>query len=214
MELPSDKIIIGLTGGIGCGKSTVVDVFKNKFSDKYFFLCADELCHEVYYDYATELNKNFIKHWNESFINEEGVINRKDIANKIFANENYLSELSFLSAVLNPYIFKKAQERIATASQKFIIFDIPLLFESNLETYFEAVIGVWCSKEKQNQRLLKRGYSKTEVEFRKKAQLSADIKLELADYAIINNGSLNELVEQCKIIDKKLRVKYDRKKTK
>ena len=214
MKFPKDKVVIGLTGGIGCGKSTFLNVFKNNFGKNYFFLCADKICHEVYNKRGNELNKEYKKHWGEYFLNSDGTINRKEVANKIFQGENIIEELAWLNNVLHPFIFKEAQILIEQTEAKFILFDIPLLFECNLEKYFDETISVWSENKLQNKRLKERGYSEKEIIFRKSVQFEAKEKLERADYGVINNGSLDELVEQGKIIDKKLRVKYDRKKTK
>ncbi len=214
MEFPKNKVIIGLTGGIGCGKSTVLDIFQNELPNHYFCLCADDLCHNVYKLKSDELNEFFEKRWGQSFLDKNGIIRRGEVAKTIFNKKYFSNELNWLGNILHPFIFEEAQKQIVNTTGNFIIFDIPLLYESNLEKYFSDIIGVWSDNNTQEKRLLIRGYSSVEMAVRKSAQLPAVEKLERADYGIINNGSLNELIEQCKIIDKKLRVKYDRKKTK
>ena len=214
MRFPKDKVVIGITGGIGCGKSTLLNIFKNKLQYEYFCLCADDICHRIYAKKGNELNKYFSEHWGENFLNQNGLIDRKRVATKIFNARNYKKELIWLNDILHPYIFAEAQNIIKNTNLKFIIFDIPLLFECKLEKNFNDTICIWSDNKLQNERLIDRGYSKEEIIFRKSVQLPAREKLERANYGIINNGSLNELVKQCKLIDKKLRVKYDRKKTK
>ncbi len=214
MEFPQNKVVIGLTGGIGCGKSTVLNIFQNELPNRYFCLCADDLCHDVYKRKANELNEFFEKRWGQNFLDKNGIIKRGKVAKTIFNKEDFSNELNWLGDLLHPFIFEEALKQIVNTTENFIIFDIPLLYESNLEKHFSDIIGVWSDNKTQEKRLLKRGYSSVEIAVRKKVQLPTVEKLERADYGIINNGSLNELIEQCKIIDKKLRVKYDRKKTK
>lgn len=193
----SFKFIFGLSGGIGCGKSTALKIFSELGC---IVMESDKLCHELYADIGvngTNFRKNIMSRWAERIISDSQ-IDRKKIAQIVFNNKN---ELEWLNSIVHPYIFNKAYEIIASSDRKsVVIFDIPLLFELGIEKEFCSTITIWTNRELQIKRLKERNWTDNEIKARLGSQLSPDIKLEKATFGIINTGDLNLLHKQCKQI--------------
>jgi dephospho-CoA kinase len=186
------KNVFALTGGIGCGKSTVLSLF-GKIG--CYVIDSDKICHSLY----TKRNfaNSLIKRWG-TLIVTEGKINREKVATIVFKNN---TELEWLNNMVHPEVFKYATETIENCKKEIVLFDIPLLFELKLENFFKATLAVWTNMKKQYERLkIKNNWSDQEIESRLGAQLSPGIKLEKAVYGIINTGSLDFLEIQCKKI--------------
>jgi len=189
-----NKNIIGLTGGIGCGKSTAAKIFRSLNCE---ILDADSICHELYNDPDGPVTKAIAERWGTKVF-RSNLADRKKIADLVF---NDKKELLWLNSILHPLIFEKAYEISEHVIDKeLIIFDVPLLFEVKWEKYFSHIITIWSPKEIQLERLRQRNWSDKEIKARIASQISADEKLERADFGIINNGSLDLLIKQCKYI--------------
>lgn len=191
------KLAVGLSGGIGCGKSTALKIFSELGCE---VIEADKLCHELYSDEGlngSSFRENITHRWNQR-IYTEAKIDRKKIAQIVFNDKD---ELDWLNSIVHPYIFNKAHETIASSDRKsVIIFDIPLLFELGIEKEFCATITIWTNRDLQIRRLRERNWTNNEIKVRLDSQLSPDIKLEKATFGIINTGDLSLLQEQCKQI--------------
>ena len=198
-------MIAGLTGGIGCGKSTVSSLFAKL---DWLVLSADTICHDIYASKNTELYSAIANRWGSEVFLKNGLIDNKAIA-KIVFNEN--TELNWLNQQLHPHIKARANDFICKNRHNTnIIFEIPLLFEVNWDTFTDTVITVWTAADIVLERLALRGLSIEEATARIKHQIDQKDNLSKADFGLINNGSIENLFEQCKIIDKKLK-KYNKK---
>ena len=206
MMLQSNKFIAGLTGGMGCGKSTVLKMLAEL---NWLCLDADKICHQIYYEEKDYLAFQFSERWNDYFLDETGQLARHKVARIVFGSK---SELEWLHGILHPMIFNRAAACIENSSECFVVFDIPLLFEVGWEKYFNLNIAVWAPEEKQLQMLIDRGHSLEDIRLRLSCQLPAAEKLERADYGLINAASIDDLRKQCINLDKKIRVDYDRRK--
>ncbi|MCF7790845.1 MAG: dephospho-CoA kinase [Victivallales bacterium] len=197
--MASNYLKIGLTGGIGCGKSTVSDFYK---SLNCIIVDTDKICHEIY-TADPGFKKEVFRQWGDKVLDENNEILRKEIAKIVF---NDKKELKWLNNLIHPLILEKAESKVKNASSEFnfIIFDVPLLYEVGWEDLFEKVISVWSPQYLQQKRLRNRNWSIREIDNRIRVQYSNDYKLAKADYGIINSGSLNLLKQQCKFIFKKL----------
>lgn len=191
------KIAVGLSGGIGCGKSTALKIFSKLGCT---VIESDKLCHELYSDEGlngADFRKDITDRWAQR-IQTDGKIDRKKIAQIVFNDRN---ELEWLNSIVHPYIFAKAYESMASSDRKsIVIFDVPLLFELRIEKKFCATITIWTNRGLQIKRLRERNWTENEIEVRLESQLSPDIKLERATFGIINTGDLSLLQEQCKQI--------------
>ena len=197
-------MISALTGSIGSGKSTVLEMFSRM---GWFTLSADRICHDIYNSGDLEFNAAIAERWGADIIKDDGTADRKKIAAIVF---NDKKELSWLNSVLHPIIMEKAADLVSRVDNDFVLFEVPLLYEAGMEDKFDAVICVWTSAASQHKRLQERGFDEKDIRLRMNNQLSSDVKLEKADYGLINEGCVELLNEQCIILNHQIREEYGR----
>jgi dephospho-CoA kinase len=190
-EIEGEPLLIGLTGGIGSGKSTVAQVFE----DAGFPVINADVEARFIMEHDPLVKERLIQRFGESTYTKEGIIHTDYLASLVFEDDNNKSLLD-LNSIVHPalldHIFAKAGE-LADLNDVVII-DIALLFESNLEDGFDYVIGVITNSELRYERLIKgRGMTKSQIEGRIKSQVSDEILKEHCDFLIENNGSKEEL---------------------
>lgn len=180
-------MIVGLTGGIASGKSTVAEFFRQKGIP---VVDADEISHAV-----TEPDAEGAKAIEENFGNEMFVskcLDRKKLAAYCFANKERTEKLN---SVLHPIIIKemlRQTEEYEKAGAKTVIWDVPLLFETGLDRYCNKIIAVVCNENTRILRAQKRSdISAEEVKKRISRQMSDGERRKRADY-IIDNGKSKE----------------------
>jgi dephospho-CoA kinase len=192
-------MFVGLTGGIGCGKTTALEFFS---SLDWKTLDADNICHEIYGDVKSGFPETLRKRWGTAVFSKDGTLDRKRIAQIVF---NDSDELFWLNGLLHPEVLRRSRGLLEKSRNKYVIFAVPLLYEVKWEREFDLTVAVWADRETQYERLRKRGWSGKEIEGRCNSQISPERKMELADYALINNGSRNFLFEQCKELNNQIR---------
>lgn len=191
-------MLVGLTGGIGCGKTTVLKCFSRL---NWKTLDADTICHSLYENKTGEIFSAIYKRWGKCVIQKDGTADRKKIAEIVF-NDNH--ELIWLNSLLHPKVLETAK-KTAWESKEDVIFDVPLLFEANWENEFDVTIAVWTAKKIQRKRLLKKGWDSAEINRRINSQMPAEEKLEKADLGLINNSSHSLLFEQCEKLSRQIK---------
>ena len=192
---------IGLTGGPGCGKSAVRKIFSG--FDGWCCFDADAVCHEIYEEKNSPFTKLLVSRWGKEVIGENDLLDRKVIAEKIFDNE---IERQWLNSILHPEILMRIEKASAALQNiRFVMVEASLLFETDWAGKMDRIIAVWSAPEIQMKRLLERGWTEGHARKRIASQISADKKLEMADFGIINNGSLEALYEQCLQLDRNLK---------
>jgi dephospho-CoA kinase len=188
-EIPT-VIKIGLTGGIGTGKSTALDVFSE-------LGCVVQDCDLVVAEiYASddEFKKDLLNHFGESVFTD-GEPDKKHIAEIVFQNS---SELEWLNKQLHGRVRTTINNRLQ--ENKINIVAVPLLHESEWHKSFTKSICVWCPDKLRLKRLLGRGLSHEESLRRIKTQMPQDEKLQRSDFALINDMSIDYLRKQCQQI--------------
>ncbi len=194
-------MILGLTGGIACGKTTISNIFKQlgvKVID------ADKVAREVIElpEIVNQIKKNY---GDEVFIN--GKLDRKKLREIIFNDKEKIMKLN---SIIHPKvidIFKEEYNK-NKFSDEIIVFDIPLLFEVGLEKYCNKTIVVYVNEEIQIKRVMER--DKSSRELAKKiidAQMELSKKIKMADYAIENNSTISELEKKVKNIIESIHIK-------
>lgn len=182
-------MIIGITGSIACGKSTVSNYLKSK---GYIVIDADKIGHEALDDdYVKE--KLILAFGNE--ILEDNKINRQKLGELVFGNS---SNLNVLNSIIHPEIRKKILEKIDKNNDKELIFiDVALLFEAKFDDLVDKIIVVYVDKNTQLTRLMKRNsISKKEALSRIVSQMSPIEKAKLGDYTVNNNLDVINTYEQ------------------
>lgn len=182
-------MIIGITGSIACGKSTISNYLKSK---GYIVIDADKIGHEALDDdYVKE--KLILAFGNE--ILEDNKINRQKLGELVFGNS---SNLNVLNSIIHPEIRKKILEKIDKNNDKELIFiDVALLFEAKFDDLVDKIIVVYVDKNTQLTRLMKRNsISKKEALSRIVSQMSPIEKAKLGDYTVNNNFDVINTYEQ------------------
>ena len=179
-------MLIALTGGIGAGKSTVLDIFESLGAS---VADTDLIVHNIY-EKDEQLHAELRNRWGEKVF-KNSKPHRRSIAEIVFQNKQ---ELEWLNSVIHPLVKLHIH---AQQNRRISMIAVPLLYEVNWQTEFNKVISVWCEPELQNKRLQSRGWSQEEIKSRLKAQMNQDEKLKRSDYGIINNWSKDFLKNQC-----------------
>ena len=182
-------MIIGITGSIACGKSTVSGYLKSK---DYVVIDADKIGHEALdSDYIKE--KLILTFGND--ILENNKINRRKLGELVFGNSN---NLNILNSIIHPEIRRRILEEIdKNNDQEFIFIDVALLFEAKFDDLVDKIIVVYVDKNTQLTRLMKRNsISEKEALSRIVSQMSPLEKAKLGDYTINNNLDVINTYEQ------------------
>ncbi|SDZ12598.1 dephospho-CoA kinase [Thermoactinomyces sp. DSM 45892] len=178
-------MIIGLTGGIATGKSTVSKMFQERGAK---IIDADQIARLVV-EPETEGLQQVVAAFGEGVLDSQGRLNRKALADIIFHNPNARQRLN---TILHPLIRTEMKRQTAEFQREnveaVIIWDVPLLFESGLTQLVEKVIVVYIPESLQIMRLMERDQlSEREAKARLGAQLSIEEKKKMADFVIDNS---------------------------
>lgn len=180
-------MIVGLTGGIASGKSTVSNYFREFGAE---VLDADVVAKEL-----SEKEENvakIIEIFGNEILDENGNISRKKMRERAFLEKDKLKQLNELLHPQVIEVFKNKKEN--TKEDEIVIFDIPLLFEAGMENLCDTVIVVYISKRVQLERMMKRDRHGIDLAERIiESQMSMSDKIDKADIIINNNCTLEDL---------------------
>ena len=180
-------MVIGLTGGIGCGKSAAAACFA-EFG--FNVVDADLLARQVLESAACV--RALRGRWGDACVGTDGLPDRRWIASKVFAEP---AELAFLEGLTHPEVARLRRLAVADASVHHVV-EIPLLFEKNLTDGFAMIVCVACSEEVRRDRLQKKGLSAEEISRRINSQMTLSEKVKRSDVVVWNDGSVEFLKEQ------------------
>lgn len=176
-------MILGLTGGIGCGKSTAAQKF---VALGFHLVDSDALIrNRVLQDPA--VIRQICARYGDAILLPDGRVDRSVLAARVFGDDR---ERVWLEGLTHPILFGIWREELALAAVRRWIFEVPLLFEQGLENWFDFTICVACSSHQQIVRLEQRGLSRGLAEQRIAKQLPLARKVELADKVLWNDGTL------------------------
>ena len=195
-------IIVGLTGSVGTGKSTVTNFFRQMGA---YVIDWDELAREVVHPHSKAW-KEIVEYFGKDFLNEDLTINRQKLAEIVFSDKEKVTKLN---QMVHPEVFKE-DERITNEIKSLdpdalIIKDIPLLFELTRPVLVDKIVVVSASEQTQLRRLEEKGMSREDVQSRIRSQLPLEGKIKSADFVINNDGSLEETKRQVEEIYSLLR---------
>lgn len=192
-------MIVGLTGGIASGKSTVSNLFR-KYGIE--IVDADKVAKEV--SEKKESIEKISNIFGKDILDSDGKIVREKLREKAFKNRELLQELN---KIIHPQVmeyFKRKKEE--NSKDEILIFDIPLLYETKMEYLCDKIIVVGVDVQKQIRRVVARDGSSEELA--KKIifnQMPLDEKIKKADIVIMNDGTLDELEEKVMKIYRELK---------
>lgn len=185
--------ILGLTGGIATGKSTVSRYF---FEKGYAVVDADVVARRVV-EPGTEGLANIVAQFGTEIIQTDGTLNREKLGAMIFADAKKRETLNSLLSDLIRRAIMADTATLVNANQPLIVLDIPLLYEAGYETHCDAVMVVYTTEEVQRKRLMGRNnLSEEEALNHIASQEPIEAKKNRADIVIDNNGTLNDTYEQ------------------
>ena len=186
------KVVIGLTGGIGTGKSTVSQILKEK---NFPVIDLDIISHEVikFPKVVEKIVENFGKEVLEYNNTGNWIVSREKLGRVIFGNRE---KRLILNSIMHPEILRIMREKILECKKenKIIFVEIQLLFEVQWEKEFDYILLVSVEKETQIKRILSRdNRSKEEALSIINSQMSLDEKKKRSDYVIENDGNIQDL---------------------
>ncbi len=184
-------VLIGITGSIGSGKSTVAALI----AQQYQVVNADSVANEIL---DTPSCQSAIKErWGEDIL-KDSKADRKAIADIVFNNP---SELLFLNQLVHPLVLEQFEQIVRASKEKYIFFEVPLLFEAGLRECFDFVLLISAGQEIRLQRVLKRGnQSEDEIRGRMAAQMNDEEKVGHSDLIIHNESDILHLSSQVSIL--------------
>lgn len=185
---------IGLTGGIATGKSTVAKLLTDRGA---ILIDLDGIAREVVEPGQPSLLA-IAERFGQTVIQADGTLDRKKLGSIVFADA---AERKALEAITHPAIRAVMKRRMAEHESRYpdklVVVDVPLLFESKLESYFERIMVVYVPRDAQLRRLMERDkLTAEEAEKRLNAQMDIEDKRLKADILIDNGGSLANTTEQ------------------
>ncbi|KAF5101833.1 hypothetical protein D0Z00_000695 [Geotrichum galactomycetum] len=191
-------IILGLTGGIATGKSTVSTRLRTQHN--LTIVDADIIARMVV-EPGTTAYKKIVAHFGPTtpdLLHDDGSLNRPALGRAVFGNE---PERLFLNSVVHPAVRKEMLKQAIMAyirGSDIVVLDIPLLFESKLDRFCTTTVVVSCNEEQELARLLARDSHLTEEDARKRiaSQMALEEKRTRAGHVIDNSGTLDELYAQ------------------
>lgn len=180
-------MIVGLTGGIGSGKSAVAALFRDLGVN---IIDADQIAHELMSPDQPSTAK-IIEHFGPTILNKEGSINRSKLRSLIFES---MDERRWLEALLHPLIKTEILGRANMATDPYVIVEIPLLIEAHFLDIVDRVLVVDCSESTQLDRVARRdAIPRDDIQLIIKAQADRETRLSNATDIIDNEGSLDLL---------------------
>jgi dephospho-CoA kinase len=180
---------VGLTGGIGCGKSTVVGLFKQA---GWQTIESDAIVRTLLAD-EVDVQSRLRERWGAAVFGEDGSVDRKAVAKRVFSDPE---ALKWLEDLLHPLVRERWEAAVAGGSPGHWLVEIPLLFEKRLETRFDLTVCVESPPDVVENRMVARGYTEAEIAQRRERQMPLEEKIKRADHLISNAGSLEFLKQQ------------------
>ena len=184
-------MVLGLTGGIGSGKSTVASLFQNLGAE---IVDADALVHSILD--RPSVRKKLVSTWGKE-IEHRGTILRPVLAQMAFQSENSVRKLN---EIIHPIVRKEVGKAIRGSKSRLIVLDAPLLLEVGADQDCDYVLFVNAPRDLRMKRVKKRGWAPAELRQREKYHWPMKEKRKKADFVIQNRGSRAALLRQVKAL--------------
>jgi dephospho-CoA kinase len=182
--------LIGLTGGIASGKSTVSRLLASFGAET---IDADEVARDVVIQGSDGLDA-IVAEFGAGVLTSDGVLDRQELGRVVFADPN---KRKILEAILHPLIRARTYQLISESSGEIVVYAVPLLVEAKVDYPFDMIVTVEASPEIQVERMMKsRGLSRQEASSRLASQASKAERVKLADVTIDSSGTHTQLEEQ------------------
>ncbi len=191
-------MIVGLTGGIGSGKSVAGDFFIELGID---VIDADHVSKNILDDNESA-KKLFLEHFGEKFIDKNNNVDRALLTDEIFKNED---KKEALESIIHPLVREEIFNFIENSNSVYKIIMVPLIYETNSQDFYDKIVVVDCKEENQIIRASKRdNKTKNDIINIMKNQASSNERMSIADEVIKNDSSLDDLKKQVIKVHQKL----------
>ena len=184
----SKKIVLGLTGGIACGKSTACKFFNNL---GWASISTDQFVEDLM-KRDDEVISEIKNRWGSDVLNNSE-LDKKKIGGIVFSDAN---EKTWLEKILHPKVRVNWKKWLKESEARLNVIEIPLLFENDLSSHFDFTVCVYSSEKIQMKRLLDRGLTNEESNARIGSQLPITKKSQLADFVVLGEASFIFLERQ------------------
>src|SRR3989338_4830716 len=193
------KVILGITGSFGSGKSTVAGFFKVL---GVRVIDADRIAHSIAGP-KTRIHRRIIRCFGKGIMKEDKNIDRHKLAQIVFANRSALKKLN---KVMHPEIIRVMKDGIANSRERLVVLDAPLLIEAGLKDTGDKLIVVKINQKQQIERMIKKtSLSKNDILKRIRSQMPLSMKLRGADFIIDNSGTIDQTKKQVEKIYRKVK---------
>ncbi|MFQ5753149.1 MAG: dephospho-CoA kinase, partial [bacterium] len=190
-------LLFGVTGGIGCGKTTVCNFLKEK---GVCMIAADPLAQDLT-NRVPEIRQALTDEFGTNIYAKNGQLNKQKLSQLVFSD---VKARQRINQIIHPHVLRwiqKESERLKKENQKLVGVEAALIYESKMESMLQAVVVVSAPLAKRMQWLQHRNnLSKEEILKRIDSQMSLSEKIELADYVIENDGSLQDLSNKVDVL--------------
>ena len=183
-------MVVGLTGGIGSGKSSAANIFKEFGID---CIDADNVAKNIL-DLNENARKLFINEFGDKYVDKDNKINREILREDIF---NDKSKIEKLESIIHPKVRDEIFKFIENSSSIYTIVDVPLIFETNSKDFYDKIVLVDCETNTQISRASQRDNRSNESIMKIiKNQATREQRLSIADYVISNNSTFENLKKE------------------
>ena len=198
---------VGLTGSIGCGKSSLSNILKKHDIP---IIDADIKGREIYEN--KELLRDIEKSFGSSVINKDGTLNRKNLGKIVFNDDYKLEKLNSLTHPVIQNMIKDDLNKYEKFGKKIAVVDAALLIEAGFMNMLDTLVVVTCSEEVQLQRVVLRdNCSEEDAMGRIKSQMPQDEKVKYAEFVVDNSGTIEHLEKEAEKLINSLKEKIEEK---
>ncbi len=196
----NSQIFVGLTGGIGSGKSTVAELLREA---GYTVLSSDAIAREIT-DTSSDIREELAREFGSEIVSD-GALDRKTLSAIVFGpTPEHEQALRKLNAIVHPYVVQELHDRLKeryTAGENCVFNETALLFEAGLEDCYDYIVVVDAPEEQRVQRVAaSRDITEEEVRRRIAMQMPASEKVQAADFVVNNSGTAEDLKKAVRFI--------------
>ncbi len=185
-----NKFVLGVTGNIACGKSTVAGMFKNK---DCLLINADKLARGLFSN-GSRVYFKIKKYFGQTILKDNNRVDREKLAKIVFADKAVLSKFN---SIVHPELIRKIKRFIRNSNKRIIILDAALIVEAGLIKMVDKLVVVTAKRNQQISRGRKSlGLAKEQVILRMKSQVSQKVKSRFADFIIDNSSQVSKTLKQ------------------
>lgn len=182
--------VVGLTGGMGAGKSTVSAYLRDRAIP---VVDADQIVHRALAKGGAAYRR-VVRLFGQSCVGPDGELNRGVLAQAVFSNRRLRKQLE---SILHPLVFKEIKRRVAAHRRGLLVLDVPLLFETGLDRWVDHTVTVWAPRSVCLARMTaSKRWTRPDAVRRLKAQMSPREKRRRSDFLLDNSGSRRDLYRQ------------------